>query len=117
MAEAKILSKVPPIAAWIGQYGNDDQQFADLRVTLEYPPSALVSMIHGGFWRAKYDLVHAGHLCAALTEARIATVNVEYRRVGNSGGGWPGSLHDIESALQFISASAKEKRLDLDRVV
>jgi len=76
----------------------------------------LVIFIHGGFWRAKYDLIHAGHLCAALTIAGAATANLEYRRVGNPGGGWPGSLHDIESAFQFISAMAQEKRLDLDRV-
>ena len=30
-------------------------------------PHPLVINIHGGFWRAKYDLEHAGFLCAALT--------------------------------------------------
>jgi acetyl esterase/lipase len=113
----KILSKAPPVADVLIKYGNDDEQFADLRVTLEYSPSPLVFVIHGGFWRQKYNLMHAGHLCAALTKAGIATLNIEYRRVGNPGGGWPGSLHDIEAAFQFISATAKDKRLDLDRVV
>jgi acetyl esterase/lipase len=113
----KILSKAPPVADVLVKYGNDDEQFADLRVTREYSPSPLVIMIHGGFWRQKYNLMHAGHLCAALTKAGIATLNIEYRRVGNPGGGWPGSLHDIEAAFQCISATAKDKRLDLDRVV
>lgn len=113
----KILSKAPPVADVLVKYGNDDEQFADLRVTREYSPSPLVIMIHGGFWREKYNLMHAGHLCAALTKAGVATLNIEYRRVGNPGGDWPGSLHDIEAAFQFISATAKDKRLDLDRVV
>ena len=51
----------------------------------------MVMNIHGGFWRAKYDLKHAGYLCAALTAKGLATWNVEYRRVGNPGGGWPGT--------------------------
>ena len=59
-------------------------------------------MIHGGFWRAKYDLAHASHLCAALAADGIRAVNVEYRRVGNPGGGWPGSFLDISAACSFI---------------
>jgi len=30
-------------------------------------PFPLVMNIHGGYWRAKYNLTHAGHVCAALT--------------------------------------------------
>jgi acetyl esterase/lipase len=52
-------------------------------------------MIHGGFWRAKYDLSHASHLCAALADAGLAVANLEYRRVGEPGGGWPGSFEDV----------------------
>jgi acetyl esterase/lipase len=77
----------------------------------------LALFIHGGFWRSKYDLTHAGHLCAALTKAGIATTNIEYRRVGNPGGGWPGSLHDIEAAFNFISNAASKHGLDLSRTV
>jgi acetyl esterase/lipase len=117
MSSEEILSKTPPIANVLIKYGSDDEQFADLRVTLEYSPSPLVLVIHGGFWREKYNLVHAGHLCAALAQAGIATLNIEYRRVGNPGGGWPGSFQDIESAFGFISDVAKEYRLDLNRVV
>src|SRR3954469_13396839 len=108
MSSEDILSKIPAIADVLVEYGDDDEQFADLRLTFEYSPSPLAVMIHGGFWREKYDLVHAGHLCVALTKAGIPTLNVEYRRVGNPGGGWPGSLQDIETAFQFISETAKE---------
>jgi acetyl esterase/lipase len=64
--------------------------------------------IHGGYWRARYDLTHAGHVCAALARAGIATLNLEYRRIGNPGGGWPGTFEDIAAARQYVVRSAKE---------
>jgi acetyl esterase/lipase len=59
--------------------------------------------IHGGFWRAKYDLSHANPLCAALAERGIITANLEYRRVGQPGGGWPGTFEDIMAGLKAVS--------------
>jgi pimeloyl-ACP methyl ester carboxylesterase len=56
-------------------------------------------VLHGGSWKATYNLVHLGHLCVALRDAGIATFNVEYRRVGDPGGGWPGSLEDVLLAV------------------
>jgi acetyl esterase/lipase len=73
--------------------------------------------IHGGFWRAKYGLDHAGHLCAALTAKGFVSANVEYRRVGNDGGGWPGTFSDIRSAYQFLIQNAKNSGVDAQRVV
>ena len=117
MSAEDILSKPPPPPDARIAYGSDPHQFGELRLPKAAGSPPLALMIHGGFWREKYNLMHAGHLCAALTKAGVATLNIEYRRVGNPGGGWPGSLHDIEAAFQFISATAKDKRLDLDRVV
>jgi acetyl esterase/lipase len=73
--------------------------------------------IHGGFWRAKYGLEHAGHLCAALTKQGIATWNLEYRRVGNAGGGWPGSFEDVANGFRFLPQIAKQYKLDVKRVL
>ena len=73
--------------------------------------------IHGGFWRAKYNLDHAGHLCAALTAKGLATANLEYRRVGNPGGAWPGTFADIRSAYQFLLQNAVHHNLDRRRIV
>jgi acetyl esterase/lipase len=73
--------------------------------------------LHGGFWRAKYGLGHAGHLCAALTKTGIATWNLEYRRVGNAGGGWPGSFEDVASGFRFLPQIAKQYKLDVARVL
>ena len=86
-------------------YGEDASQFFDLFLPASKSGTkpegfalGFVLMIHGGFWRAKYDLAHASHLCAAFATAGIATANLEYRRCGN-GGGWPATFHDLGAGL------------------
>ncbi|MGA9354984.1 MAG: alpha/beta hydrolase fold domain-containing protein [Terriglobales bacterium] len=77
---------------------------------------AAVINIHGGYWRTKYDLAHAGHLCEALRGAGLATFNVEYRRVGNAGGGWPGSFEDVRAAYRLVTQQAARFRVDAGRI-
>lgn len=98
------------------QYGDHPPQFADVRVPSTKKPWPVVMNIHGGFWRSKYDLGHAGHFCAALTEAGIATFNIEYRRVGDAGGGWPGTFEDVRAAHRFLLQHAHEWGFDSTRV-
>jgi acetyl esterase/lipase len=47
----------------------------------------------------------------------VATFNAEYRRVGNPGGGWPGTFEDIRSACRFVQQEHSRFHLDLDRLV
>jgi acetyl esterase/lipase len=90
-----ILDEPSPPADERIPYGPHELQFADLR-RAEGPVALLV---HGGVWKAEYDLAHFGALAEALRRSGIATVNVEYRRVGN-GGGWPSSLADVVAAVE-----------------
>ena len=63
-----ILTLPPPPADARLAYGTDPNQFGELRLPKDSKgPFPVVLNIHGGFWRAKYDLAHHGHLCAALT--------------------------------------------------
>ena len=117
MSSDSILNQPPPPADARVAYGPDPNQFGDIRLPKSKGRFPLVMNIHGGFWRAKYDLAHAGHLCAALTAKGIATWNVEYRRVGNPGGGWPGTLDDLRSAYRFLPELAKRYSLDANKVV
>jgi acetyl esterase/lipase len=111
-----LTSAAPPADARV-PYGGDTNQFIDLRFPKRQGPHGLAIIIHGGYWRAKYDLVYMGHLCAALAAKGIATANLEYRRVGNPGGGWPGTFADVRAAYQFLSQSARQYQLDVRRVV
>jgi acetyl esterase/lipase len=112
-----ILAIKPPPADVRLPYGEDPNQFLDLRLPSTKGLHPLVINIHGGFWRAKYNLDHAGHLCAALTSKGIATANLEFRRVGNEGGAWPNTFADIRSAYHFLRQNALRHGIDAERIV
>lgn len=116
-----ILNLPSPRAGTRIAYGSDPNQFFELRVPaletkakVSYP---LVVNVHGGYWRACYDLNHASHLCAALTSHGIATANLEYRRVGNAGGGWPGTFADVYAAYHFLARNLDQYEIDSRRVL
>jgi acetyl esterase/lipase len=106
-------------------YGSDPMQFGELRVPSTKGPHPLAIVIHGGCWVAKLGdldrravaMDNMRPLAAALNEAGIATWNIEYRRLGNQGGGWPGTFRDVASGTDFIRTLATERQLDLTRVV
>lgn len=110
-----ILERTPPPANRRIAYGAGQSQFGDLRVPQGSGPFPLAIVIHGGFWRAQYDLLHIGHLCAALTELGIATWSLEYRRVGEPGGGWPGTFDDVLAGTAY--APNLPAKLDFTRVL
>lgn len=112
-----IVDLTPPPATERVFYGPAPQHFVDLRLPKGKSPFPVIMNIHGGFWLNKYDLAHGGHLCAAITDRGYATWNVEYRRVGDPGGGWPGTLEDIVAAYRHIAKVAEHYRFDLHNVV
>jgi acetyl esterase/lipase len=112
-----ILSLAAPRVDARVAYGADGNQFLDLRLPMGKGPHGLAICIHGGYWRAKYDLGYMGHLCAALTARGITTANLEYRRVGNAGGGWPGTFADVRAGYQFLLQNARKYELDARRMV
>lgn len=97
-------------------YGPDPLQYGELSLPDGPGPHAVALVIHGGFWRARYDLRHIRPLCQALVEAGWAVWSIEYRRLGNAGGGWPGTLQDVASAADHLRELAAAHDLDLGRV-
>jgi acetyl esterase/lipase len=97
-------------------YGPEREQFGDLFLP-PGPAQGLVLALHGGFWRAKYDLSHLGHLCAALAKHGYATFSVEYARVGQPRGGWPGTFHDVARAADFLPELGRRFTLSTERPV
>jgi acetyl esterase/lipase len=98
-------------------YGDHPSQFIDFRRSTIAGMRPLAVMIHGGFWRSRRDLTYAGHLCQALGEAGYATANIEYRRVGEEGGGWPGTFEDARCATAFARFRAAEFEGDPARTI
>jgi acetyl esterase/lipase len=112
-----ILERRPPPPTQRIPYGVDEFHFGDLRIPPGDGPFPVVMNIHGGFWRAQYSLDHAGHLCAALTQAGIATWNIEYRRIGNRGGGWTGTFEDVGRGADSLRTLAERYPLDVTRAL
>lgn len=86
-------------------YGDHPQQSVDLYLPKGPGPHPLVLAFHGGFWREKYDLLHLGHLCAALAADGCEVHSVEYRRLGHEGGGFQGTLDDVSAAAAWLDSS------------
>lgn len=79
-------------------YGEDPHQFAEYWQAK--PGAPLVFLIHGGCWLNAFDLSHARPLASALAKRGLAVLSIEYRRVGDLGGGWPGTFDDISAAIE-----------------
>ena len=63
----------------------------------------VVTLIHGGCWSNAYDRNHTLPMAEALSTMGYDVWVPEYRRVGDEGGGWPGSLEDIIAAVEFVT--------------
>lgn len=90
------------------RYGEHPDQLADLRLPPAparqlHPPSALVLVVHGGFWRQEYDRHHTDPLAADLAARGYAVASVEYRRLGGAGG-WPETFDDVATAVDVVPA-------------
>jgi acetyl esterase/lipase len=115
--ELAALTDAPPDAFRIVRYGAGADQFGELWPALGRTGRApVVMLLHGGYWRDRYrlDIMHA--FAADLSRRGYAVWNVEYRRVGSPGGGWPGTFHDVAAAFDALADLADTDALDLTRV-
>lgn len=100
-------------------YGGSPEQVADLALPRGEAPAAgwpTVVLVHGGFWRDQYRRDLMVPLAADLTARGYATWNIEYRRVGPSGGGVPATLWDVAAAVDTLADLPGEPPIDLSRV-
>lgn len=74
-------------------------------------------IIHGGFWRSQYALDLMNDMAEDLCRRGYVTWNIEYRRVGHPGGGWPGTAMDVAKAMDhLVNIQARGVRIDLERI-
>jgi acetyl esterase/lipase len=88
-------------------YGPDPSQFCEL-FRPAGAPAGVAIVLHGGFWRARYDRTLMHPLCADLAARGWAAWNVEYRRLGN-GGGVPATLDDVVAAAEALPLDAPRR--------
>ncbi|MFF5172284.1 alpha/beta hydrolase family protein [Micromonospora sp. NPDC000089] len=99
----EVLTRPAPPPDSTVPYGDHPEQVVDLRRPAgDGPARPLVTVLHGGFWRAEYDRTHTGPLAAALAAAGWPVAQLEYRRTGQPGGGWPGTLTDVLAGVRAL---------------
>ena len=70
--------------------------------------------IHGGAWHKRYGRSLMRGLAGDLLRRGWAVWNIEYRRLGGDGGGWPATFEDVAAAIDHLGAL--DAPLDLDGV-
>jgi acetyl esterase/lipase len=105
----------PPIRK---SYGARAEQFGELWLPPGAGPFPIVLLVHGGCWRSTLPgLEFVRSFASACVERGLAVWNVEYRRLGDEGGGYPGTFLDVAAAADFLRELARDHPLDLERVV
>lgn len=98
-------------------YGTSPSQFLVFHTPLTQPPFPLVVLIHGGFWKSKYGLSTKSAaietLAPDLVRRDIAAAEIEYRRSGEAGWGFPGTNDDV---LQAFLVAIQHHNVDKSKV-
>lgn len=95
------------------RYGRHPRQTCDLHMPAGPGPHPVAVVLHGGYWQGPYTKLIMRPLCHDLARRGYAAWNVEYRRLGRDGGGWPQTFEDVAAALDLL---AEIDDLDLGRV-
>ena len=108
-----------PKPAAVLQYGPASSQAVDVFLPSGKGPYPVAILIHGGCWR---DLPGAGReqlrpIAAELAKLGIAVWSIGYRRADESGGGYPGTFHDVATAIDELRSQAALYNLDASRTV
>lgn len=96
-------------------YGTHRHQTCDLHVPGGDGPFPVAVVLHGGYWRPPYTKLIMRPVCHDLVRRGWVAWNVEYRRLGRDGGGWPMTFDDVAAAIDGL-AGLDDARLDLERV-
>jgi acetyl esterase/lipase len=99
-------------------YGPAPAQMVELFLPKGNGPHPVVVLIHGGCFLAEYQgLPQTSGIAADLAGRGYAVWNVEYRKLGEDGAGYPGTFQDVADAVDRIRTEAPTYKLDSRRVV
>jgi acetyl esterase/lipase len=98
------------------RYADHARGFAELRLPQGKGPFPLAVIYHGGCWKTGIaSQAYMAPLATRWQQLGIATLNVDYREVGD-GGGWPGSFADWAGSTKLIEEVAARYPIDRARV-
>jgi acetyl esterase/lipase len=116
LADYMALSGPAPDATL--RYGAAPSQYAELFVPPGKGPFPVAVLVHGGCWTKAFGgITQLRNMAGALAARGIAVWNVEYRRVDEAGGGYPGTYQDMNAALDLLARTARDYPLDVERLV
>jgi acetyl esterase/lipase len=112
------LMKMPVAApAFTLAFGNSPLQQGELRVPEGKGPFPVAILVHGGCFLSGAPPRLMAPLATQLAEHGIASWNLDYRALGDAGGGWPGTFQDWGAGADALRQAAAKAPLDLSRVV
>jgi len=80
-------------------------------------PFPTVVVFHGGCWVQEYaTLKNTAALADALRNNGYVTINVEYRRVNEKNGGWPGTFYDAVSVVDNLKSWSNSLAVDMNNI-
>lgn len=98
-------------------YGADPLQYGELRLPAGKGPFPVAVVVHGGCWLSIANNDYMDPVAERLTQAGWATWNLEFRRIDEPGGAWPGIFRDVAGGTDFLRTLAGDYPLDLHHVV
>jgi acetyl esterase/lipase len=111
--DANLVASAPDT---ILRYTDHPRGFAELRLPAGTGPFPLAVIYHGGCWKTGIaSQAYMAPLATRWQQLGIATLNVDYREVGD-GGGWPGSFADWAASARLIDEVAARHPIDRARV-
>ena len=100
----------PRIRTLTVSYGPHPSQTADVYLPRGPGPHPVVALLHGGLWHASIDRGTMRPIAQHLARAGYAVLNLEYRRLGEPGAGWPGTFLDAADGVALAGRSLRVGR-------
>lgn len=96
-------------------YGPHPDQFGDLWLPDDPSGAGVVVLLHGGFWRSRWQLDLMDALAGDVAERGLAGWNVEYRPPDRHG--WAATVADVRTALDHVRELSARFGVDAERIV
>lgn len=97
-------------------YGEHDESFGHLRVPrTTNGPAPVVVLLHGGYWRSRWQLDLMDALAVDLCDRGYAAWNLEYRRPDRHG--WEATVTDVCDGVRHVAELSESHGVAPTRVV